>query len=133
MEDKLDDELTGKIIGLCFEVHNKLGPGFPEKVYHNALIVLLEKHQIAFESEKQFPVYYEGKKVGDFRCDLVVQGELILELKSVEGFMPVLFRNKVISYLKAADISRALLVNFGNASIVVKRVSKASPFESEQK
>lgn len=132
MEEKFDDELAGKIIGLCFEVHNKLGPGFPERVYHNALIVVLKEHKISFESEKQFSVTFKNEKVGDFKCDLVVQNELILELKSVEGFMPVLFRNKVISYLKAANISRALLINFGNASVVVKRVSKSSTFEPEQ-
>ena len=121
--EQQNDILTEKTIGLCFEVHNKLGPGFPERVYHNALIILLEKHKIPYESEKQFLVHFEGKKVGEFRCDLVVQNELIIELKAVEGNMPKLFSDKLIAYLKASELSRGLLVNFGNASCVVKRVS----------
>jgi GxxExxY protein len=78
LEERVEDDLTRKIIGLCFEVHNKLGPGFPERVYHNALIVLLKKHGLAFESEKSFVVDFENQKVGSFRCDLFIQGELIV-------------------------------------------------------
>ncbi len=129
MGEDIDDLLTKRIIGLCFEVHNSLGPGFPERVYHNALIILLEKNNIAFESEKQFIVYFDGKKVGDFRCDLIVEKELILELKAVEGSMPKLFTNKAISYLKVTKLTRALLVNFGNGSCIIKRVSNKTKME----
>jgi GxxExxY protein len=129
MEDRLDDELTKKIIGLCFEVHNKLGPGFPERVYHNALVILLEKHGITYESEKSFAVCFENKKVGNFRCDLFIQNELILELKAVEGFMPKVFVNTLIAYLKASNNTRGLLVNFGSVSCTVKRVSNSTAIE----
>lgn len=117
-----NDALTEKIIGLCFEVHNKLGPGFPEKVYHNALVILFKKLSIGYESEKQYLVVFEGEKVGDFRCDLVVEGDLILELKAVEGNMPKLFSDKLIAYLHASELRRGLLVNFGNSSCVIKRI-----------
>jgi GxxExxY protein len=123
MSENSNDILTERIIGLCFEIHNKLGPGFPEKIYHNALIVLLKKHKVKFETEKQFSVEFESVKVGEFRCDLIIEEELILELKAVEGNMPKLFSDKMIAYLKAADMLRGLLVNFGNASCVVKRIS----------
>ncbi len=123
MSEQVKDVLSERIIGLCFEVHNKLGPGFPERIYHNALIVLLKKHKINFDTEKQFSVEFENVCVGEFRCDLIIEDELILELKAVEGNMPKLFTDKMIAYLKAADMLRGLLVNFGNASCVVKRVS----------
>ena len=117
------DLLTEKIIGLCFKVHNALGPGFPEKVYHNALIILLQKEGIEFQSEKEFDVMFEGKKVGIFRCDLFIEGKLLVELKSVYGILPLLFRDKLLAYLKASTIKTGLLVNFGNVKCDVKRLS----------
>lgn len=116
------DPVTEKIIALCYEVHTALGPGFPERIYHNALIVLLLNKNIPFESEKEFEVTFKDKKVGAFRCDLIVEG-VILELKSVEGIMPKLFRSKMIAYLKATNIKTGLLINFGNPSCEIKRVS----------
>lgn len=116
------DPITEKIIACCYAVHNALGPGFPEKIYHNALIVLLLEKQILFESEKEFAVEFKEKKVGVFRCDLIVEG-VIVELKSVEGIMPKLFRNKMVAYLKATGIKTGLLINFGNISCDIKRVS----------
>ncbi len=129
MEEKIEDELTRKIIGLCFEVHSKLGTGFPERVYHNALVILLEKHGIKYESERTFTVYFENQKIGSFRCDLFIENELILELKAVEGYMPKLFANQMVAYLKASVNQRGLLINFGNVSCVVKRVSNTTPLE----
>lgn len=60
------DELTEKIIGICFRVHRELGPGFPEKVYHNSMIIALKKDGIHFETEKEFIVKFEGLKVRAF-------------------------------------------------------------------
>ena len=117
------DILTEKIIGICFKVHSTLGPGFPERVYHNAIVLLLRKEGIQFESEKEFDVIFENKKVGIFRCDLFIENKLLLELKSVQGIMPVLFRNKLISYLRASNVKTGLLINFGNVRCDVKRLS----------
>lgn len=117
------DFLTEKIIGYCFQIHNELGPGFPEKIYHNALIFLLKDQQVSFETEKEFDVAFNNKKVGKFRCDLVIEQKLILELKSVEAFMPKIFTSQLLSYLKAANIKTGLLINFGNKSCDVKRLS----------
>ncbi len=129
MAEAVNDTLTERIIGLCYELHRNLGPGFPEKIYHNALIVLLKREHIDYNSEKRFEVYFEGEKVGDFRCDLVIENELILELKAVEGSMPKLFINQMVSYLRVSDFTRGLLINFGNESCVVKRVSNKSKME----
>lgn len=117
------DLLTEKIIGYCFKIHNELGPGFLEKIYHNALIVLLKEENISFDTEKEFDVFFSKKKVGKFRCDLLIESKLIVELKSVEGYMPKIFTSKLLSYLKAASIKTGLLINFGNNSCDVKRLS----------
>lgn len=66
---------------------------------------------------------YDNKQVGKFRCDLLVEDTVIIELKSVTGFMPKLFYNQLISYLKASKIKTGLLINFGNTSCEVKRLS----------
>ena len=123
MEDGVKDLLTEKIIATCFEVHSALGPGFPEKIYHNALRLIFNEKSIVYVSEKEFDVVFNNKKVGTFRCDLLVEEKVIVELKSVTGTMPILFRNQLISYLKASKIKTGLLINFGNQSCEVKRVS----------
>lgn len=117
------DLLTEKIIGYCFKIHNELGPGFPEKIYHNAFISLLKDEKVNFETEKEFEVYFNKKKIGKFRCDLVIEDRLIVEFKSLEGYMPKIFMHQVLSYLKAANIKTGLLINFGNKSCDVKRLS----------
>lgn len=114
---------TEKIIGYCFKIHNELGPGFPEKIYHNAFIVLLKNEKVNFETEKEFDVYFGEKKVGRFRCDLVIEGRLIVELKSVGGYVPKIFMHQVLAYLKASKIRTGLLINFGNKSCEIKRLS----------
>ena len=117
------DLLSEKIIGDCFKVHNELGPGFPEKIYHNAFIVLLREEKVEFETEKYFDVFFHGKKAGKFKCDLIIESRLLIELKSVEGYMPKLFMHQVLSYLKATKLKTGLLINFGNKSCDIKRLS----------
>ena len=98
------DPLTEKILGCCFEVHRSLGPGFVEKIYAKALQHQLSVQNIQFESEKEFNVFFDGEMVGKFRCDLFVENNVIVELKSVTGFIPKLFQNQLISYLKASNL-----------------------------
>jgi GxxExxY protein len=116
------DPLTGKIIEACYHVHNELGPGFVERIYMNALIIALKERNLQFVTEKEFTVQYEGKSVGKFRADLLVDNKVIVELKAVEGKMPKIFESQIISYLKASDIKVGLLVNFGNRSCEVRRL-----------
>ena len=117
------DTLTEKIIACCFKVHRELGPGFPERVYQNALKIIIKEENLALEIEKEFVIFFNGKKVGTFRCDLVVENKVIVEIKSVTGNMPPIFYHQLLSYLKAAKIKTGLLINFGNKSCEVKRVS----------
>ncbi|GAA4341430.1 GxxExxY protein [Mucilaginibacter gynuensis] len=118
------DLLTEKIIGCCFEVHKELGPGFIEKIYSKALQHQLSIQKLSFEAEKEFDVLFKGHFVGRFRCDLFIENKVIVELKSVTGFdMPKLFHKQLLSYLKASNIKTGLLINFGNQSCEVKRLS----------
>lgn len=123
MENFEHDALTQKIIGCCFEVHSSLGPGFNEKIYAKALQIQLTKAGLNLEIEKEFNVDFKGHFIGKFRCDLFVEHRVIVELKSVTGFIPKLFHNQVLSYLKASNVKTGLLVNFGNSSCEIKRLS----------
>jgi len=116
------DPLTEKIIACSFQVHKEIGPGFPEKIYHNAMIFLLSEKEIITESEKEFKVVFQGKNVGKFRCDLIVEKQVIVEFKAISGHLPVLFEYQVLSYLKASGLNTGLIINFGNKSCEVRRM-----------
>lgn len=123
MENFEHDELTQRIIGCCYKVHSTLGPGFIEKIYAKALQNQLIKESLSFVCEKEFNVFFDGELVGKFRCDVFVENKVIVELKSVTGFIPKLFQNQLLSYLKASNVKTGLLINFGNSSCEVKRLS----------
>ena len=114
--------ITKRIIGCCFEVHKEIGPGFNEKIYHNALKLLFEQKGLRFETEKEFEVFYLNKKVGSLRTDLIVENQVIVEIKSLAGNIPIIFEHQLISYLKASSLHVGLLINFSNKSCQVKRV-----------
>jgi GxxExxY protein len=119
---KEKDQLTEQIMGCCFRVHKALGPGFNEKVYHNALKLLFGQEGLQYQTEKEFKVFFLNKNVGNFRADLVVEGEIIVEIKSLAGNIPSLFEYQLLSYLKASGLRIGLLINFGNKSCQIKRV-----------
>ncbi|HZY39151.1 MAG TPA: GxxExxY protein [Mucilaginibacter sp.] len=117
------DPLTEKIIGCCFEVHRSLGPGFNEKIYSKALQHQLRIENFSFVAEKEFKVYFKDQFAGTFKCDLFIENTVIVELKAVTGFLPKLFQTQLLSYLKASNIKTGLLINFGNPSCEVKRLT----------
>jgi len=121
MEER--DPVTEKIIGCCYKVHRELGPGFSEKIYQNALLMVLKDELLEFETEKQYQVMFSGQKVGMLRLDLVIGGRVVVELKAVSGNIPEVFKYQVLSYLKASGLKTGLLINFGNKSCQVKRFS----------
>ncbi len=125
----LFSELTENIIGLCMEVHNTLGPGFPEKVYNNALKILFPKNNFDIESEKEFNVIYLNEIVGKFRVDFIINKKIILEIKAVTGDLPGVFKAQIISYLKASGLEVGVLVNFGNEKLNFKRFARYKNFE----
>lgn len=118
----INDKVTEKIIGCCFDVHNKLGPGFNEKIYHKALEASIGKAGLRYQSEKTFEIMFDDKKAGIFRVDMFIEDRIILEIKAMVGNMPKLFESQLISYLKASDIKVGFLVNFGNRSCQFKRL-----------
>ena len=119
MEDK--DLLTEKIINCCFKVHNELGPGFKERIYHNALKLFLDEKGLKYETEKAFEVNIKGEKVGNLKLDLIVENKVVVELKAIVGYIPEVFKYQILSYLKVSKLNVGLLINFGNKSCQVKR------------
>ena len=118
------DELTGKIIAAAIEVHRILGPGLLESIYHVALCHELAMRGIVFESQKEVDVVYKDCVIKGQRLDLLVEGEVVVEIKSVRR-LPDVALAQVLSYLKATGLKRGLLLNFGESMMVegVKRVS----------
>ena len=107
-----DTELTGAIIGAAIEVHKLLGPGLLESAYEECLCHELAFRGIAFEKQKPVPLVYKGAKLDcGFRLDLLVEGRVVIELKSIDGFAPV-HEAIVLSYLRLSGHQLGLLINF---------------------
>ena len=79
------DPLTERIIACAYKVHTEIGPGFNEKIYHNALKLIFESEGLRFETEKGYEVCFQDKRVGMFRVDLVVENSVVVEVKAVIG------------------------------------------------
>ena len=108
----LHADLTEKIIGAFYQVHATLGWGFLEKVYHNALLHELSKRGLRVETKKKYDVYYDGVLVGEYFADIVVEGAVILELKSAHQLAPE-HEAQLLNYLRASSVDVGLLLNFG--------------------
>jgi GxxExxY protein len=115
------EKLTSKIIECAITVHKKLGPGFLESIYQAAMLLDLVKQGLKVESQKEIKVFYDGKEIGLHRIDLVVEGQVIVELKTVKEFDDSHIA-QLLSYLKAADLRVGLLLNFAKAVLKIKRV-----------
>ena len=117
-------ELTYKIIGIFYKIHTTLGCGFPEKVYQKAIAIELNKENVSFETEKTFKVNYEEKEIGVFRLDIVIDEKIIVELKATERLHKV-FKEQLISQLKASPYEVGLLVNFGSPKLEYIRIFRS--------
>ncbi len=115
------EELTGKIIGAAIEVHRQLGPGFVESIYENALVYELRKRGLKVEQQLETPVFYDDVEVGKHRLDLLVEGEIVIDLKAVSELHDVHFAI-VKSQLRAVKRKHGLLLNFAKVTLEVKRV-----------
>ena len=114
------EELTEAIIGCAMAVHRVLGPGFLESVYQNALAHELRKHGVAVACEQRIQVTYDGVIVGDFIADMLVNSAVLIENKAVQNISPA-HEVQLVNYLTATGIEVGLLLNFGAASLQVKR------------
>ncbi len=107
-----DAELTGKIIGAFYEVYNELGHGFLESVYVNAFALALRNAGLAVEMEKPIQVWFRGTLIGEFRADMVVEGQVIVEIKAMRA-LEAAHEAQLLNYLRATEIEVGLLFNFG--------------------
>ena len=105
-------ELTEQIIGVFFDVYNKLGYGFLESVYEKAMIIALNTAGVNCEAQVPVKVYYEGHNVGDFKADIIAEGTVILELKAAKNIEDAHI-SQTLNYLKATNIEVGLILNFG--------------------
>jgi GxxExxY protein len=113
----LSDELEKLIydtIGCCIAVHRALGPGLLEHIYSKAVCLELTAAGISFEQEKSYPVIYRGELLCEQRLDFVVDGEIVLEIKSVEQLAPI-HHSQLLSYMRVAKLRAGLLMNFNVA------------------
>lgn len=116
------EELTGKIIGAAIEVHRQLGPGFIESIYENALVYELRKRGLKVEQQLEVPIIYDGHiEVGKHRLDLLVEGEIVIDLKAISELLDVHFAI-VKSQLRAMRRKHGLLLNFAKVKLEAKRV-----------
>ena len=108
----LHSDLTEKIIKAFYIVYNKLGYGFLEKVYENALVIELKKMGFNVLQQQKIVVKYDGYRVGEYFADLVINDVIIIELKAAESLIEE-HKNQLINYLKATEKEVGLLLNFG--------------------
>ena len=128
------NHISSQIIQAAINVHKALGPGLLESVYQKCMIIELEEMGMSVESEVELPVVYQGRKITElgFRLDLIVQSEVIVELKSVEMVKPV-HKKQLLTYLRLAQKDLGLLINF-NESLLKQGITRITnaPQEDEQ-
>jgi GxxExxY protein len=106
------NHFTAIVLDSCIRVHKEMGPGLLESVYHHCLLKELSYRQVRVESKVPIPLMYRGEDLNkDYVIDILVEGEIIVELKSIEGLLAV-HEAQVISYLKLTKKKIGLLVNF---------------------
>lgn len=113
-------DLTNKIIGAAYAVYNYMGFCFLESVYEKCLMIELQKSGVHVEHQAEILVKYDGIVVGDFRADLLVENEIIVELKSIRSLLQA-HEVQLVNYLKATGKDVGLLINFGETGVQIKR------------
>jgi GxxExxY protein len=135
MELRIDNQLDEKteiiirnIIGAAIDVHRELGPGYLEKVYEQAMALELRHRGLAYATQVAIAVYYKGEKIHGQVLDMVVEGKVILELKSVEILLPI-HEAQILSYLKSTSLPAGLLINFKERFVKngIKRFVQSKP------
>jgi GxxExxY protein len=116
LEDCISDT-----IGCAIDVHREVGPGFVEAIYHRAMCVALSARSLGFVTEYRADVVYRGHRVGSHRLDLLVEGVIVVELKSVER-LDFVHKAQRLSYLRAAKLRAGLLFNFNATPLTIRRV-----------
>jgi GxxExxY protein len=118
-----EQTLTERIITCAIAVHRELGPGLLENAYEAALAIELATTGLKYDRQVLRPMHYRGSRIGDYRIDLIVESQVIVEIKSVVRHDPV-FTAQVLTYLRVTGLQVGLLLNFGRPSLVdgIKRI-----------
>ncbi len=112
MELKRENELSKVVLDICFMIHKTYGPGLFESVYEEIFCFELEKHKINYERQKAIPLIHESIKMDIvFRADIIIEGLLLVELKSIENIADLHYK-QVQTYLKLTNLKLGLLINF---------------------
>ena len=132
-------ELSEKLIGIFFDIYNELGHGFLESVYEEAFSVELADAGIFFQRQLALPVWFRGRRIGEFRADLVVENKIIIELKTGSR-IDLQWEKQTLNYRRCTEIEVALLLNFGPspefkryASSNERKRIRVNPRESAEK
>jgi len=121
MSEIIYKELSYKIIGIAMEVHNELGSGFLEKVYENSMMVLFRNREIMAEKQYKIKVIFKSEVVGEYIADILVERDIIVELKTVEKITNI-HRAQLLNYLKATVIKLGIIINFKNQKLEYERI-----------
>ena len=128
------NELSRRVIGFCIEVHREFGPGLPESSYEEALGYELSQSGLNYERQREIPLIYKDIALNcSYRLDLIVEDELIVELKSVTEILPV-HQAQLLTYLKICRKPLGLLINF-NAAVLkedIHRIVFGPVFQNER-
>ena len=117
MTKKELNELQYEIMGACIEVHKALGPGLLESVYHKCLKHELYLRKLSYRSELEVKLEFKGMDLQtDLRCDFLIEDKIVLELKAVDGIIPV-HEAQLLTYMKLLKKSKGILVNFNTDNI----------------
>lgn len=119
--EALPNDLSGRVLGCAFQVMHRLGCGFLEKVYENALAYELRKVGLHVAQQHAMVIRYDDISVGEYVADLLVEGQLLVELKAVKALEGI-HSAQCINYLKATGLRLCLLLNFGKTRVEVQRI-----------
>jgi len=123
------NEITGEVVEAAYHIHTRLGPGLLESVYEAVLAQMLVRRGFRVERQARVPIEFDGLHFDEaFRADLIVDGKVLVELKSVETMSPV-FAKQVLTYLRLLDLPVGLLINFGASTMKegIRRIAHRAP------
>ena len=129
-KDLAHTKLTERILGCAIAVHKELGPGFMEKIYEHALCIELDHEGIIYQRQVRVPIFYRSKPCGYHRLDLVIENNVIVELKAAKAFEDIHFAI-VLSYLQASKLPVALLLNYAEPTLAIRRFGNRILFNGE--
>ncbi len=120
MAELIHKQLSERILGISFTIHNILGPGLLESAYEGAICVELAYSGIRFERQKVYPLYYRGELISTYLADIVVENTIICELKSVSALNTVMAA-QIINYLRLSKLQVGYLINFNGLKVEWRR------------